>query len=390
MFRNLLRFIDRCVGFVALVLCLPVIRLILYQLNDRAGKKEEGPKTFLVIKMVGMGDAVMALTVLDCLKRRIPNSKIIALTTPITAGIWEKQPCFNKVIDYDILGDQKGIYSLIKLVCRLRKEQIDCVIDFEPYVRMTAMLSMFTGAAQRIGFYYGNSYRKNAFTDPVELNPRVHRMKAHMALLAPLGIQIEVHTLKPLLVTEEDRVILRQWLHDKEIHNGHRIVVIHPGSGERGKTRRWPEESFIELTNLLLKNSDSIVIVCGSEKEKSLTDSICSNVSNDRAMSVAGELPIRILAALLCQTDLFIGNDTGPMHLAAAMGTPTIGLFGPETPVRYGPFGGKNINFYGSVPCSPCISIHLGQVPDCHQQRPICMAEIKPNDVWKGAQKILT
>jgi len=78
------------------------------------------------------------------------------------------------------------------------------------------------------------------------------------------------------------------------------------------------------------------------------------------------------------------------MHLSAAMGTPTIGLFGPETPVRYGPFGGKNINFYGSVPCSPCISIHLGQVPDCHQQRPICMAEIKPNDVWKGAQKILT
>ena len=389
MLRNLLRLIDRGIGFVILVLCLPLIRVILYQLSDKVDQKKE-PKTFLIIKMVGMGDAVMALTVVDCLKREMPNSKIIALTTPITAGIWEKQPCFNKVIDYDILGDQKGIYSLIKLVCRLRKEQIDCVIDFEPYVRMTAMLSMFTGAAQRIGFYYGNSYRKNAFTDPVELNPRVHRMKAHMALLAPLGIQIEVHTLKPLLVTEEDRVILRQWLHDKEIHNGHRIVVIHPGSGERGKTRRWPEESFIELTNLLLKNSDSTVIFCGSEKEKSLTDSICSNVSSDRAMSVAGELSIRTLAALLCQTDLFIGNDTGPMHLSAAMGTPTIGLFGPETPVRYGPFGGKNINFYGSVPCSPCISIHLGQVPDCHQQRPICMAEIKPNDVWKGAQKILT
>jgi heptosyltransferase II len=389
MLRNLLRLIDRGIGFVILVLCLPLIRVILYQLSDKVDQKKE-PKTFLIIKMVGMGDAVMALTVVDCLKREMPNSKIIALTTPITAGIWEKQPCFNKVIDYDILGDQKGIYSLIKLVCRLRKEQIDCVIDFEPYVRITAMLSMFTGAAQRIGFYYGNSYRKNAFTDPVELNPKVHRMKAHMALLAPLGIQMEIHSLKPLHVTEEDRVILRQWLRNNEIHNGNRIVVIHPGSGERGKTRRWPEESFIELTNLLLKNSDSIVIVCGSEKEKSLTDSICSNVSNDRAMSVAGELPIRILAALLCQTDLFIGNDTGPMHLAAAMGTPTIGLFGPETPVRYGPFGGKNINFYGSVPCSPCISIHLGQVPDCHQQRPICMAEIKPNDVWKGAQKILT
>ena len=389
MLRNLLRLIDRGIGFVILVLCLPLIRVILYQLSDKVDQKKE-PKTFLIIKMVGMGDAVMALTVVDCLKREMPNSKIIALTTPITAGIWEKQPCFNKVIDYDILGDQKGIYSLIKLVCRLRKEQIDCVIDFEPYVRITAMLSMFTGAAQRIGFYYGNSYRKNAFTDPVELNPKVHRMKAHMALLAPLGIQMEIHSLKPLHVTEEDRVILRQWLRNNEIHNGNRIVVIHPGSGERGKTRRWPEESFIELTNLLLKNSDSIVIVCGSEKEKSLTDSICSNVSSDRAMSVAGELSIRTLAALLCQTDLFIGNDTGPMHLSAAMGTPTIGLFGPETPVRYGPFGGKNINFYGSVPCSPCISIHLGQVPDCHQQRPICMAEIKPNDVWKGAQKILT
>lgn len=389
MLRNLLRFVDRGVGFVILVLCLPVIRLILYRLNNKVVQKEE-PKTFLIIKMVGMGDAVMVLTVIDCLKRRMPNSNIIALTTPITAGIWEKQPCFNKVIDYDILGEQKGIYNLIKLVCHLRKEQIDCVIDFEPYVRMTAMLSMFTGAAQRIGFYYGNSYRKNAFTDPVALDPKVHRMKAHMALLAPLGIQMDVHSLKPLFVPDEDRVILRQWLHKKEIQNGHRIVVIHPGSGERGKTRRWPEENFIKLTSLMLRDTDSTVIFCGSEMEKNLTDSICKIVNSDRAMSAAGELSITTLAALLYQSILFIGNDTGPMHLAAAMGIPTIGLFGPETPVRYGPFGDKNIDFYGSVPCSPCISIHLGQVPDCHEQSPICMAEIKPNDVWKVAQRILS
>jgi len=124
--------------------------------------------------------------------------------------------------------------------------------------------------------------------------------------------------------------------------------------------------------------------------ERDLTDSICRIVSSERAMSVAGELSIGTLAALLCQTDLFIGNDTGPMHLAAAMGTPTIGLFGPETPVRYGPFGDKNVGLYGSVTCSPCISIHLGQVPDCYEQNPICMAEIKPDDVWTVAQKMLT
>jgi len=338
--------------------------------------------------MVGMGDAVMVLTVVDCLKQKMPDAKIIALTTPLTAGIWKKQPCFNRVINYDILGEQKGILNLIKLACHLRKEQVDCVIDFEPFIRMTAMLSLLTGAAQRIGFYYGNSYRKNAFTDPVELNPDVHRLKVHMSLLAPLGIQMEVHSLKPLFVPDEDRVILRQWLHRKEIQDEHRIVVIHPGSGERGKTRRWPEENFIELTSLILKNTDSNVIFCGSEMEKDLTDSICKIVSSDRAISAAGKFPIITLAALLYQSVLFIGNDTGPMHLAAAMGTPTIGIFGPETPVRYGPFGYKNVDVYGSAPCSPCISIHLGQVPDCH--KPICMEEIRPDDVWKVANGMLT
>ena len=157
MLRNLLRLIDRGIGFVILVLCLPVIKFILYLLKNKVVQKKEAD-TFLIIKMVGMGDAVMVLTVVDCLKQKMPDAKIIALTTPLTAGIWKKQPCFNRVINYDILGEQKGILNLIKLACHLRKEQVDCVIDFEPFIRMTAMLSLLTGAAQRIGFYYGNSY----------------------------------------------------------------------------------------------------------------------------------------------------------------------------------------------------------------------------------------
>ncbi len=387
MLRELLRLIDRGIGFVILVWCLPVIRLILYLLNNRAVQKKE-PDTFLIIKMVGMGDAVMVLTVVDCLRQKMPDAKIIALTTPLTAGVWRKQPCFDRVINYDILGDKKGIFNLIKLACHLRKEQIDCVIDFEPFIRMTAMLSLLTGASQRIGFYYGDSHRKNAFTDPVELNPDIHRLNVHMSLLAPLGIQMDVHSLKPLYIPDEDRVMLRKWLYRKEIQDKHRIVVIHPGSGERGKTRRWPEESFIELTGLVLRNTDSTVIFCGSENEKNLTESICRVLGNDRVISATGELSITALAALLCQSVLFIGNDTGPMHLAAAMGTPTIGLFGPETPVRYGPFGDNNFNIYGTASCSPCISIHIGQVPDC--SKPICMTEIQPDDVWKVAHGMLT
>lgn len=386
--RSILRFIDKWLGLAILVLSVPIVKKAFHRSNK--AKQCKASYTFLIIKVVGMGDAVLILTVIDHLKRSRPDSRIIALTTPLTVGVWKNQPCFNEVINYDLLGKQKGVVNFIKLIRHLRMKQIDCVIDFEPYFNQTALLSMLIGASRRVGFYSGDSCRKKAFTDPIELNPNVHMVKSQMTLLAPLGIQQEIYSLKKFVVTEDNQSMLHQWLHRKGIQRECRLVAIHPGSGGRGIARRWPEKNFAEIIKLILENTNSKVILCGSEKEKFLTDRICRMVNSDSVISTAGEFSIDALAVLFCRSSLFIGNDTGPMHLAASMGIPTIGLFGPNLPERYGPFGDKNFGFYKSVACNPCINIHLGQIFNCHEQTPICMTGIKPYEVWKVAQRILT
>ncbi|MBN1587263.1 MAG: glycosyltransferase family 9 protein, partial [Candidatus Omnitrophica bacterium] len=241
MLRKILRFADKWLGGVILMLNLPMIRRVVFGSN-RGKEQGSQPQTFVIIKTVGMGDAVLILSVIDHLKKSIPNAAIIALTTPLTVGIWENQPCFAEVINYDILGKQRGIRSFLKLLRQLRGKQIDCVIDFEPYFNQTALLAMLLGAPRRIGLYYGASKRQYAFTDPVEINPEDHMLRSQMSLLEPLGIQAEIHCLKAPVVSEEDRKTLQQWLYCKQIPKDCPIVAVHAGSGGRGKARRWPRE----------------------------------------------------------------------------------------------------------------------------------------------------
>jgi heptosyltransferase-2 len=326
------------------------------------------------------------LTPLARLQSEFPDARITVLVTPLSVGILSAQPYVDDTIVYDVFGGDRGVAGLLRIVRNLRAGGFDCVIDFEQHFQMTSILTYLTGAARRIGFYYTGSPRKGLFTDPVFLNPDGHMVDAYMALLAPLGIESdEIEELQPISVLPGDEALVAGWLESRGIGPDDLLVGIHSGSGIRAPVRRWPPERFAEIVRRLQIEYGARVVLTGGSEEKERVRGIIELAGAEGAYSAAGDLSILQTAALMGRCDLFISNDTGPLHMAAASGTATIGLFGPNSPTRYAPVGRRNTSIFKAVECSPCIQIHEGRVDDCRDG--ICIREINVDEVWDAVLK---
>jgi lipopolysaccharide heptosyltransferase II len=373
---------DRWLGRVVTVV------LVLFDLLARrfrrpgsAGRHEPG--RILVIKLVGLGDTVLMLTPLRKLRDAFPEARICALVTPLSTGILEGQPQIDELIVHDVLGEDRGFAGFIGLVKRLRRYHFDCVIDFEQHFQMTGIISYLTGARRRLGLYYPGNPRSRLLTDPVFLDPDIHMVDTYMGLLAPLGLPIEpVRTLERIFVDAADQREVEQWLCEHRRFPDAPLVGIHPGSGVRATARRWPKARFAEIVRRISEEYGADIVLTGGESEVNLVDEILEAARAEGAQGTAGRFNIKQTAALMAKCALFISNDTGPMHMAAAMGTPTVGLFGPNVPCRYGPVGQGSGGIYKGADCSPCIQIHKGRVEEC--DRAICMEAISVEEVWKA------
>ena len=144
-------------------------------------------------------------------------------------------------------------------------------------------------------------------------------------------------------------------------------------------------------------NKKNKIIFIGNDEEKELIDNLIKKINNkNKVINAVGLFDLKTVFYLIEKCNLFIGNDAGPMHIAAAQGVKTIGLFGPNLPVRFGPYGKGNIGIYKGYNCkfSPCINVHKGQVPDClfpknSEDYQKCMKNIKVSDVIKKVTKLI-
>jgi heptosyltransferase-2 len=386
MARAFLRFVDRSFGRL-------LVRAIVLYDGFRggrggpvpAGASGFGPRNILVIKLVGLGDTVLMLTPLARLRREFPDARITVLVTPLSVGILTSQPSVDETIVYDVFGKDRGISGILNMVRALRAGEFDCVMDFEQHFQMTSIVTYLTGAPRRIGFYYTGSPRKGLFTDPVFLNPDGHMVDAYMALLGPLGIESgRVEELQAISVPAEDVAAVDEWLAGHGIGPDDLLVGIHSGSGIRAPVRRWGVEKFAEIIRRLSNEGGATVVLTGGSEECARVREIIDLAGVDRSYSASGEFTILQTAALMKKCDLFISNDTGPLHISAAMGTATVGLFGPNSPTRYAPVGLDNISIFKDVHCSPCVHIHEGRVDDCSDG--ICIKQITVDDVWGAVQ----
>ncbi len=385
--RKVLRKVDRSVGVYA---CLAgylagrgLEAVSTGSRSPRGGKERELGKV-LLMKLVGRGDTVLMLPTVKALRERLPHARLYALLSPLSTGTFAAGGVdVDEVIEYDVLGKDAGVAGFVRLVRRLRRTRFDLVIDYEQHIKLVTLLSYLTGASERVGFVWRDGKRGLLLTRRVLFNDRVHMAEAFADLVRSVGVPCDADRLVGVHVPVEDRAFVTQWLRRRAVGPGEMVVAMHPGSGGSALGRRWPADRFARLADRITQTYGARVLLTGTIDELGLIEGIARTMAEE-AVVAAGEFNFRQVAALLERCSLTISNDTGIVHLAAAMGTPVVALFGPNLPVRYGPIGEGHAVLYKKEECSPCINIHLGETRTC--ETPMCMHSISLDEVWEAVR----
>ncbi len=373
---GLIKFIDKFIG-VPYCIILGIIRLFI----KKEMPKEERTKNILIIQLWGIGETILTVPAIKALKERYNKTAIDILCTPRNKDVYFKYPFISKLNVVNL-----NIFSLKWFVLKNWKKY-DIVIDMEEYLNTSAIMSFFIGK-YTIGYSHGA--RSLTYSKKVKYNDKQHISKTFFDLVKVLGVKGTVNKLEKLNYTGTDKKIVGLELKYSGIKKKHLLIGIAPGAAESSKSRIWPKENFAKLIEkIYLKKKNVKIVLIGANYEKELNESIIDLVESKRIrksiFNLAGKFTLRQTFYLISRCNVLISNDSGPMHIGAAMGVKTIGLFGPNLPLRFAPFNKKSKAIYKKMPCSPCINVHKGKVPECfysetsrdHQK---CMKEIKVKD----------
>lgn len=341
------------------------------------------PKGILLTKLRYIGDVLLTTPAIRLIRQAYPEAHITMVVNKGTEDVLRYNPHLDRVlaIDYTFLKSvsfHKVLSYEWNFLQRLREFRYDLSVDFASGDR-AAFMSLFSGVPCRIGFTSHEGFRRWIFNRQSEIFAPIHTVERSLLLLKQtLGLETDDKSLELYTGKEEEDYIMQLL----QRHNlmGKRFVVIHPGA--KFWFKRWPLERFAILTDILQKEMGLKVILTGGEQETEDIQFIISQMKTT-GLSLAGRLTILQLAALYKRALLFIGNDSGPMHIAAASGTPVIALFGPTEPEIWGPWGGGHLTICKKVPCSPCSN------RGCNLKPYNCMEQISVDEVLQGVYQCL-
>jgi lipopolysaccharide heptosyltransferase II len=306
------------------------------RLFKRSGAINHGKiRSIIVIRTAYIGDVVMTLPMLQVLQNRYPDARITFLTSRAAAPLLADHPAVDEIITYDPFWFYKtSLAAWFSFIRRLRSQRFDLLIEARADIRDLALIAFFCKACYKISYAIGGgSY---LLSHVVPYPGLTHKVIFHLRLAAYLGCRID-HAQPGLYVSDTARQ------QADKILAGHGItgdfIAAHPGS--RLPLKRWPLDRCGRLYDTLTKKYNLPVVLVGSETEQDLVETVQKSMVN-KSVSLAGCCGLPELAAVLCRAAVFICNDSAPMHIAAAMGTATVALFGPSSSVETGPFGKHN------------------------------------------------
>ncbi len=378
--RDLLRRLNRIAGLV--LQRLPAGR--------DAGRALAPWRRILLAKLVGMGDAVLIRSLAEHLRGLRPDADIGVLAGPATREILGVNSSF-RVHHYDPAGADRGLLRTWAKVREIREQSYEVVIDFEQHIVLVSLFLRLARIPHRIGLAAAGHPRARFQTRTVQLSGEESMWEAYRALVRVAAPAMpEVSTL-PLPRSSEATAAVEQWWNDRRLDHGH-AVALHLGSGSRAAARRWPVQRFVDLAERLRACGQADAVVLTGTREEAPLAQEFARAYTGRAVDATGLGSLERAAELLRRCRLVVSNDTGVMHLAAAMGAPTVGLFGPNSPRRYAPVGPRTASVYTTdVPCSPCINVHQGIVPECfHPEKGRCLLDIDVETVVRTAMDLLT
>lgn len=389
--RRILRALSRNAG----PMLLWATRFVLPLLTRRDSKP-----SIAVLKIVGLGDTVLMLPVIGLIKRTFPDHRVCAIVTPATQPLLTDHPAIDDVFVYDVLGLDRGFRGFVRTLVKLRRQRFAMFLDFEQHQQLVPLIAAVSGAPIRIGLRHLDHDRGRLFTDPIRYDENTRIIELYYQIYVglcrsrgrvPESFEALFDFSIPVAPDAKARVL--KWK-EESVPRDNKLIGLHPGSGGTNRFRRWPLENFSSLARLLIDSGYSVVVTGGPE-ERALTAALAESVGRP-ILRPPDSFGFKEFIALVGSLDCYVSNDTGPVHISPWVGTSTVGLYGPETPARYGAIHDNCVNLYKSLACSPCILVHRGINPDCtHVDKGACVKAITVQEVFdhvvglagKGAAK---
>ncbi|MFH1847941.1 MAG: lipopolysaccharide heptosyltransferase II [Candidatus Omnitrophota bacterium] len=336
-------------------------------------------RRFLIVRTDRIGDVVLSTPVIEALRRGYPDSFIGMMVSPKTRELVEGNPYLNKTITFD-KKKHKGVFGGLRFAAILRKKRFDTALVLHPTVRAHVLLWL-SGIPERIGY---DKKLGILLTKKIKHRKQLgekHESEYSLDLLKHVGVKAE--GLKPFVpVSAKDRAavgaVLKKYAIDKK-----ELVIVHPGASCPSK--RWPTEAFAEVADeIAVKFNKKIAIIAG-EDNAAFAARMKSGM-RQKALDVAGKFSLGEVSALLENSCLLVSNDSGPAHMAAALGVPVVAIFGRKQPglghKRWGPVGDKNAILHKDAGCEVCLA------HECKNGFK-CLRAVSPAEVIEAAGRLL-
>ena len=342
------------------------------------------PQRILLLRLERIGDLLMAAPAIADVRANAPDAEIDLVVGSWNAALARALPGITRVETVDAAwlareGTALAVPALLRLARGWRERRYDLAVNFEPDIRSNLMIAL-AGARRTAGFRSGGG-------GPLLDLAADYDVRAHTSDNA--------RRLVSLLFGRQAGPAAARLLHipaDADAHAARRLPAARPlvgfhASGGRA-IKQWEPERFAEVAARLIAERGATVVLTGSAGDRPIVDAVKQRLPANAVIDLSGDADLLALAAAIARLDLFITGDTGPMHVAAAVGTPIVAVFGPSDPARYAPRGTYDRVVRVDLPCSPCNRIRLPPAR-CTGHTPDCLALVSAGRVYDAAVSIL-
>jgi heptosyltransferase-2 len=336
--------------------------------------KSANPKKILVRSTNWIGDAIMTTPAIRTIRQNFPSAEISVLVHPWVADVFSASPYVDKIINYNKKTSHKGLAGMWRLAREIRQENFDLAILLQNAFE-AALITYMAGIPLRVG--YSRDCRGLLLTHAVRLKKQrknIHQVHYYQGLLTDIGL-----TAGPdeLFLAVDDDVRKRA----EKILPARRgpLIGLNPGAAY-GPAKRWPAEKYAKLAGKLIKNRDAQIVVFGTKDDRQAAALI--GRGHSQVVDLTGKTSLSEAMAIIDLCDVFVTNDSGLMHVGAALQTPLVAIFGSTNQVTTGPFSDKSTIIRKPLPCSPCMKTH------CKSDF-ACMENISSNEVMAEVVKFL-
>jgi len=298
-----------------------------------------------------IGDVVMTFPAIAAVRETLPKARITVLVKPWVADLVRMHPAVDEVMVYERPGRHSGLGGLFALARELRGKNFDAALLLQNAIE-AAIIAWLAGIPVRAG--YSTDARGLLLTHPVKRSPQiltVHQSMYYLEMLKALGFRSSGGALR-LAATEKQRLSAEKLLGQFGIAGRRPLVGMAPGAAY-GPAKRWFPERFAAVADRLAGRTACPVLLFGSDGDRASTEAVQAAAKNP-FIDIAGRTNLEDAIALIARCDLFITNDSGLMHVAGALGVPTVAIFGSTNPQTTYPLGERTVIIRRPVDCSPC------------------------------------